>query len=816
MAAARLTLGWLINMKLVLALLVLLGDKGSSSISIISQDALKCSRQDLDCRASCSNCMDPGWLISHKYTPSGPDNLQVAIETRLDKTGKLQPVLQANWTLKDDGSIHFLNATELHVLRMSTNEQLCIRYSFKNILTMRSPSEEKWLFSSDVLVLNPGEEYYVSVYNIPRPEQGHSNFDVNRQIQVPGCEHPNMKKTQLCIERGSLWKPNISLVHEPVNSSLAVSFSPSTMSKKYLVLMRCGSITDSSSVLTENQETVNVKFSLHKWPRFCCQFDAEIKPFFPQCDNDCTRQRKTDDICTEKTPQTDLLPPEYLFVPIAVVSICIIVAAVMCVICRKRGKHYVAPPSKDGETLQTPLKPQPKVLVIYSQDHHLYREVVLKLCAFLQAKCGTRVLVDLLDTSSVSMVGRLRWLEWQRQQLNNPSDKILVLCSPGVQAKWRSMCGQGQVKLKEDVLCPTDDILIPFLNLFLPDMHQAGMLGRYMVAYFGDISSERDVPSVFDIGIKYNLMKHFEELYFRILDIEKYQPGQVSHIEGIGVDEYSSCASGKALRDAIETFQAYQIENPDWFEKECVLSEEEVISEANQLIEPLQTLPVFEYIPPIRDGLPVYIHNVDINESCSIVHILTPELNPEQQLSSVAVFEPAMNSDCRRLYSPSQVEVLTEVPLYHHSTGPESAYIAEPVFRSQSSVQQNWVSLREPSSVSKSAEEDEASLQHMNERLYAYSDQLCLAQQNFPDTSSLGCPSSVVQSENIPLPELSLAQPVEMEEEEDFDPGAKRSSGESDQGYSSKGSSQHETPLEEDPVKALARLQEELFQMPDS
>ncbi|XP_027899751.1 interleukin 17 receptor A1a [Xiphophorus couchianus] len=815
MAAARLTLEWLINMKLVLALLVLLEAMGSSSISIISQQAkLKCSRQDVDCKASYNNCMDSGWLISHQYTPSGPDDLQVAIETRIDKTGKLQPVLQANWTLKDDGSIHFLNATELHVLRMSTNEQRCIRYSFKKRLDMKSPSEEKWLFSSDVLVLNPGEKYYVSVYNIPRPEQGHSNYDVSRQIQVPGCDHANMKKTQVCIERGSLWKPNISLVHEPVNGSLAVSFIPSTLCKEYLVLMRCGSITDSTPVLMENQETVNVQFSLHKWPRFCCQFDAEIKPFFPQCGNDCTRQRKTHNFCSEKTPQADLLPPGYLFVPIAVISICIIVAAVMCVICRKRGKHYVATPPKDGETQQTPLKPQPKVLVIYSQDHHLYREVVLKLCAFLQAKCGTRVLVDLLDSSSVSMVGRLRWLEWQRQQLNNPSDKILVLCSPGVQAKWRAMCGQGQVKLKEDVLCPTDDILIPFLNLFLPDMHQAGMLGKYMVAYFGDISSERDVPSVFDIGIKYNLMKHFEELYFRILDIEKYQPGQVSHIEGIGVDEYSSCASGKALRDAIETFQAYQIENPDWFEKECVLSEEEVICEANQLIEPLQTLPVFEYIPPIRDGLPVYIHNVDIDESCSTVHILTPELNPGQQMSSVAELVPAMNSDCRRLYAPSQVEVLTEVPLYHHSTGPESVYVAEPVFRSQSSVQQNWVSLREPSSVPKSAEDDEASLQHMNKRLYVYSDQVHLAQQNFSDTSSLGCPSSVVQSENISLPELSLAEPVEMEE--DIEPGAKRSSSGSDQGYSSKGSSQHETPLEEDPMKALARLQEELFQISDS
>lgn len=41
------------------------------------------------------------------------------------------------------GSIHFLKATELHVLVESTNQNLCVRYSFKNELAMRSPSGEK-------------------------------------------------------------------------------------------------------------------------------------------------------------------------------------------------------------------------------------------------------------------------------------------------------------------------------------------------------------------------------------------------------------------------------------------------------------------------------------------------------------------------------------------------------------------------------------------------------------------------------------------------------------------------------------------------
>lgn len=478
----------------------------------------------------------------------------------------------------------------------------------------------------------------------------------------------------------------------------------------------------------------------------------------------------------------------------------------MC--CPPLGKPYSTTTQEEDEPQKALLK-QPKVLVIYSQDHHLYKEVVLKLCAFLQAKCGTRVLVDLLDSSSVSMLGRLRWLEWQRQQLTNPSDKILVLCSRGVQAKWKAMCGQGQVKLKEDVLSPTDDILIPFLNLFLPDMHQVGMLGKYMVAYFEDISSEKDVPSVFDIGIKYNLMKHFEELYFRILDIERYQPGQVKHIEGIGVDEYFSCASGRALKNAIETFQAYQIENPDWFEKECVHSEEEVISEANQLIETLQTPPVFECVPPIRDGHPVYVHNVDVNENWSTFHILAPELNQEQQLSSVAELVPAINSEYRHPYPPRQVEVLTADSQYPHT--PESVYIAEPVLRSPSSAMQNCVSLLEPSSCQRSTDDNDEHIQHMKKRQNDSSEQKCLGLQNPPDRYSFPSPSSVAQSEKFHSPEISLSQPVNMEEE--LQPSAKRSSSGSDQGYSSKESCQDEAHFKEDPLMALARMQEELFPM---
>ncbi len=462
--------------------------------------------------------------------------------------------------------------------------------------------------------------------------------------------------------------------------------------------------------------------------------------------------------------------------------------------CALVGKPDIAPPVEGADkSRQRTLQQSPKVLVIYSQDHHLYRDVVLKLCAFLQARCGTKVLVDLLDSASVSMVGRLRWLEWQRQQLKHPNDKILILCSPGVQAKWKAMCGQGRVTLKEDVLSPTDDMLTPFLNLFLPDMHHAGMHGKYMVAYFDDISSEQDVPSVFDIAVKFKLMKHFEELYFRILDMEKYQPDKVNRIEGIGKDEYFTCPPGKALKNAIETFRAYQLENPDWFKKQCVDCEEEVITEANILIDQLHIPPILECVPVIRDGLPGYVHEVAINESGSSVLVLTPELNTESELPSVAELTPLVNTECR--YTD---QVLTG-HMCPHVPGPESVYVVEPVLNRPPPPTQNLLFIP-------AGGEEENSLTVMSQ-VSSQSDWRSSALQNSLDSNAPQSSRAHSQSEYF-----SHCQPVEIGENEVPEPNEKGQSSGSDQGYISKLSSQHEPAVKEDPLVALRRLQNELLQ----
>lgn len=205
----------------------------------------------------------------------------------------------------------------------------------------------------------------------------------------------------------------------------------------------------------------------------------------------------------------------------------------------------------------------------------MYTEIVLKLCAFLRAKCGTEVTLDLLDSTYLGVIGSIQWLDMQRKRLTGASDKILILCSPGVCAKWNAMCGGRRVKTREDAHSPMGDMLTPALSLIIPDFVHAPSLGKYIVAYFNDVCSERDVPALFHMAVKYQLMKHFEELFFRLVNKEKYEPGRIKHVDGLGEDDYHSCPAGRALRDALKAFQAYQLTHPVWFEMELMDVHEE-------------------------------------------------------------------------------------------------------------------------------------------------------------------------------------------------------------------------------------------------
>lgn len=311
----------------------------------------------------------------------------------------------------------------------------------------------------------------------------------------------------------------------------------------------------------------NVTFDFDTSQRSDCEVLVMIQPFFIGCKDDCKRVEKTFDPCRHIPPTSYIIQT---FVGLLIVGF----GCLAFLLWKTSHQDHL-------ETSSSAAKEQPylfqvperkRLLIIYSLDHPLYKNIVLKLSAFLATKCGTEVVLDLLDSTRLGMLGSIQWLDWHKKQIENSSDKILILCSRGVQAKWRAMCGGKKFFLREDDFSPVGDMLTPSLSLLLPHFIRSASFKKYIVAYFDGISSEEDIPSPFNITVRYQLMKQFEEVLFRILDTEKHEPGRVKQVSGFSENNYHQCPSGRALRDAIEAFRAHQRENPQWFEDELLES----------------------------------------------------------------------------------------------------------------------------------------------------------------------------------------------------------------------------------------------------
>lgn len=312
------------------------------------------------------------------------------------------------------------------------------------------------------------------------------------------------------------------------------------------------------------------------------------------------------------------------------------------------------------------------------------------------------------------------------------------------------------------------------LQLITPDMQRPASYGKYLVAYFDDVSTEADVPSLFDIAVKYKLMKHFEELYFRILDVEKYQQGTERCIKDIGKDEYFNCPSGKALRNAIETFQAHQMKNPDWFENEFVNSEDEARVETDALFEVPQ---IYQLIPMCNIGPPILVKEVDVRPETKSVCAVIPEINETPEESSMLIVNPRVHPKYSEVvsYHPA-VECSIEIP----SVAPQlyPGLLAEPVSVPVETSYPDAFPMGEPSDI-------------------------CLTDLTAPPPS---------MEDNFHLyQDMDMSQPVEMEESEMEGASETRPSRGSDQGYGSRYSTVREERKYQEEHSSLAKLQMELF-----
>ncbi|XP_025256470.1 interleukin-17 receptor A isoform X2 [Theropithecus gelada] len=540
-------------------LLLLLGvlAPGGASLRLLDHPALVCSQPGLNCTVKNSTCLDDSWIHPRNLTPSSPKDLQIQLRFAHTQQGDLFPVAHIEWTLQTDASILYLEGAELSVLQLNSNERLCVKFEF---LSKLRHHHKRWRFTFSHFVVDPDQEYEVTVHNLPKPIPDGDPNHQSKNFLVPDCEHTRMKVTTPCMSSGSLWDPNIT-VETLEAQQLRVGFTLWNESTHYQILLTSFPHMENHSCFEhmhhvpaprpeDFHQRSNVTLTLHNL-KGCCRHRVQIQPFFSSCLNDCLRHSVT--VSCPEMPDT----PEPIPGPGNEK-------------CSNDTKYTDGLPAAD--LTPPPLKPR-KVWIIYSADHPLYVDVVLKFAQFLLTACGTEVALDLLEEQAISEAGVMTWVGRQKQEMVESNSKIIVLCSRGTRAKWQALLGRGApVRLRCDHGKPVGDLFTAAMNMILPDFKRPACFGTYVVCYFSEVSGDRDVPDLFGAAPRYPLMDRFEEVYFRIQDLEMFQPGRMHRVGELSGDNYLRSPGGRQLRAALDRFRDWQARCPDWFERENLYS----------------------------------------------------------------------------------------------------------------------------------------------------------------------------------------------------------------------------------------------------
>ncbi|XP_026949211.1 interleukin-17 receptor A isoform X8 [Sagmatias obliquidens] len=561
---------------LLLLLLLLCGPGlGRASLRLLDHPAPVCTQQGLNCTVKNSTCLDDTWIHPRSLTPSPPKDVQTQLRFVHTQQGHLLPVAHVEWTLQTDASILYLEGAELSILQLNTNERLCVKFEFLSTLKHH---HKRWRFAFSHFVVEPGQEYEVTVHHLPKPIPDGDPNHQSRNFLVPDCEDPRMKMTTPCVSSGSLWDPNITVEILEAHQ-LQLSFTPWNESTKYQILLdsflpaenrscfrrvvdldvplslgppggasqqrpgpHCPSALQPAQEATRQCCNVTLTLPDFSW---CCRHHVQIQPFFSSCLNDCLRHSVA--VPCPGVPHTPGSRHGK---------------------CENGSKCTDVPPAATSLS-PPPLKPR-KVWIVYSADHPLYVDVVLKFAQFLLTVCGTEVALDLLEEQAISEAGVMTWVGRRKQEVVEGNSKIIVLCSRGTRAKWQAILGweDAAVQLRCDRGKPAGDLFTAAMNMILPDFKRPACFGTYIVCYFSDISCEADIPELFNITSCYALMDKFEEVYFRIQDLEMFGPGRMHRVGALTAQNYLQSPSGQQLHEAVQRFRRWQAQRPDWFKLE--------------------------------------------------------------------------------------------------------------------------------------------------------------------------------------------------------------------------------------------------------
>ncbi|XP_054833703.1 interleukin-17 receptor B isoform X2 [Eublepharis macularius] len=414
----------------------------------------------------------------HSLTPSDLDNISARI---VETEGTSQ--LNITWTISADASIRTLRATKICISTFS--HPICIRCDYLKTFESQSKfADQKWQFYYVGFPVEENTIYYIYGYNLPPANPYEDPPSKLVTVTSPDCEDDILKYSKTCIEKGSLWDPNITICK--MDSEIEVNFTASPLSSIYTILI-CES-EDECSDLTHKTAS-NIK----------------LTPYFPRCENDCQRHSEYQIKCTEK-PSIGAIKTHSLGVYVCILAAVFVKVCVIAAVLYVKKTHGTVRmcPLFHSSVQQTPAK----ILVIYPPDvciHH----TVLAFAEFLREHCQSDVVIDVWQKRRIAEIGPVQWLTTQKEL----ADKVIFLTPSHLGPACDSGCKRSIEGHGENSEC----MFTLAYNLFCSDWKIQSSLHKYMVVSFSDAHSNESLPSALTICPKYFLMKDFDsflrELY---------------------------------------------------------------------------------------------------------------------------------------------------------------------------------------------------------------------------------------------------------------------------------------------------------------
>ncbi|XP_077872020.1 LOW QUALITY PROTEIN: interleukin-17 receptor A-like [Ictidomys tridecemlineatus] len=498
------------------------------------------------CRVKNSTCLDDSWIHPRNLTPNYPKHVQIQLRLARTQHGDLIPVVHIEWTLQTDAGLFSPKGAKLSVLQLNTNERLCVEFEFLSKLKRY----KQWRFTFSHFVVEPGQEYEVTVHHLPKPIPDGDPNHLSKKLLVPDCEDSRMKITMPCVRSGSLWDPNIT-VETLEAHQLRVSFTLWNESSHYQILLNSFPHMENHSCFEHIQwipapkqeefhQRANLTLPLHS-SNWCCRHRVQVQPFFNSCLNDCLRHTMT--IPCPDLPEPLEYIPLWVYGFITGISILLVGSIILKTKCTTWGQHDVPadeltlPTPDSWESLAHPRSSPPTLRDRAPRGHRFYYP------------CGAEMSLNLLEKQVISEVG-------VRTLVGNQKQEVLL----------------RRLREDEPTTPPTGDLFTEAMNMILPDFKKPACFGTYIVCYFTGINSESDVPDLFHITSRYPLMDKLEEVYFRIQDLEMFEPGRMHRLQELTGENYLQSPSGRQLKEAMEKFREWQTQCPDWFERENLCS----------------------------------------------------------------------------------------------------------------------------------------------------------------------------------------------------------------------------------------------------